>query len=52
MKLPFNWGVAAKFALVNYLIARQLADDPAPPRWYEADYFGDHFAKGALRSRK
>ena len=45
MKQPFNWGAAAKFALVNYLIARKLADDSDPPRWYKGDYFGDRFAK-------
>lgn len=45
MKLPFNWGSAAKFALVNYLIARELADNRDPPRWYKGDYFGDRFAK-------
>jgi hypothetical protein len=45
MKLPFNWGAAAKFALVNYLIARELADDRDPPRWYKGDYFGERFAK-------
>lgn len=45
MKQPFNWGAAAKFALVNYLIARKLADDAEPPRWYKGDYFGDRFAR-------
>jgi hypothetical protein len=45
MKQPFNWGAAAKFALVNHLIARKLADDKDPPRWYKGDYFGDHFAR-------
>ena len=46
MRQPFNWGSAAKFALVNYLIARKLADDREPPRWYKGDYFGDRFASG------
>jgi len=46
MKQPFNWGSAAKFALVNYVIARKLADDREPPRWYKGDYFGDRFASG------
>jgi hypothetical protein len=45
IKQPFNWGAAAKFALVNYLIARKLADDKDPPRWYKGDYFGERFAK-------
>jgi hypothetical protein len=50
MKLPFNWGAAAKFALVNYMIARKLADDKDPPRWYKGDYFGDRFAKDAPKA--
>ncbi|HUP68002.1 MAG TPA: M28 family metallopeptidase [Sphingomicrobium sp.] len=50
MKLPFNWGAAAKFALVNYLIARELADAKDPPRWYKGDYFGDRFAKDAAKA--
>jgi hypothetical protein len=52
MKLPFNWGAAAKFALVNYLIARELADDAEPPRWYKGDYFGDRFAKGVRKAAR
>ena len=52
MKLPFNWGAAAKFALVNYLIARKLADDKQPPRWYKGDYFGDRFAKDAPKAAR
>ena len=46
MKLPFDWNAAAKFARVNYLIARELADDPVRPRWYAGDFFGDKFAAG------
>ena len=52
MKLPFNWGAAAKFALVNYLIARKLADDKDPPRWYKGDYFGARFAKDAPKAAR
>jgi Zn-dependent M28 family amino/carboxypeptidase len=52
MKLPFNWAAAARFAKINYLIATQLANDPEPPRWYEGDYFGDHFAKGERRASR
>lgn len=42
--LPFNWDSAAKFAAVNYAIARDLADAPARPRWYVGSPFGDQFA--------
>ena len=52
MKLPFNWAAAAKFARINYLIALELADAADPPRWYQGDYFGDQFAKGAAKAAR
>lgn len=42
--LPFNWNAAAKFARVNYAIAREIADAAEAPRWYARDFFGDAFA--------
>ena len=50
MNLPFNWAAAAKFAKINYLIARKLADAAEPPLWYKDDYFGEQFAKGAPKA--
>lgn len=47
---PFNWEAAARFARINYLMVREIADGPARPRWYEGDYFGDAFAHGASRA--
>lgn len=47
---PFNWNAAAKFAKINYLIARELADAPQAPRWYEGDFFGETFAKEAPKA--
>ncbi len=44
--LPFDWNAAAKFARINYLIAREVADAPAAPRWYKGSFFGDLFAPG------
>ena len=44
MKLPIRWDAAAKFAQVNYLIARELADAAEAPRWYAGNFFGDKFA--------
>jgi hypothetical protein len=41
---PFNWAAAAKFARVNYLIAREIADAPEAPRWYNNSFFGTIFA--------
>lgn len=32
--LPFDWNAAAKFARVNYAIAREMADVDQAPRWY------------------
>ena len=52
MKLPFDWKAAAKFAKINYLIARELADAAEPPRWYEGDFFGNTFAKDAPKAKK
>jgi hypothetical protein len=52
MSLPFHWEAAAKFARVNYAIAREIADDEEAPRWYLGDFFGDVFAPGAEKAAK
>ena len=41
MDLPFDWQAAAKFARLNYLIAREIADSPEAPRWYRDSFFGE-----------
>ncbi|MGE3840450.1 MAG: M28 family metallopeptidase [Vicinamibacterales bacterium] len=46
LNLPVNYEAGARFATVNYLIARELADADAPARWNDGDFFGDLFAKG------
>lgn len=46
----FNWQAGAKFAKINYLIAREIADGTEAPRWYAGNFFGDTFAKGAPRA--
>ncbi|WP_343518553.1 M28 family metallopeptidase [Sphingomonas sp.] len=48
----FNWQAGAKFARINYLIAREIVDGPEAPRWYAGDFFGDTFAKGAPKALK
>jgi Zn-dependent M28 family amino/carboxypeptidase len=48
--LPFNWEAGAKFARLNYLIARDVADAPEAPRWYQGNRYGDRFARGAPRA--
>ena len=44
LKLPIDYQAAAKFALVNYEIARELADTPTRPVWKKGDFFGTQFA--------
>ncbi|MET3665381.1 M28 family peptidase [Caulobacter sp. 1776] len=41
---PIDYQAAAKFALVNYEIARELANTPARPVWKKGDFFGGAFA--------
>ncbi|MDP5277666.1 M20/M25/M40 family metallo-hydrolase [Sphingomonas sp. DG1-23] len=48
--LPFDWEAGAKFARLNYWIAREVADAPEAPRWYEGNAFGNRYAPGAPRA--
>lgn len=48
--LPINWNAGAKFARVNYNIARALADAPEAPRWYKDSSFGQLFAPTAPKA--
>jgi Zn-dependent M28 family amino/carboxypeptidase len=47
---PFNWAAGAKFAQINYLIAREIADGAEAPRWYEGNSYGDRYAPGQPRA--
>jgi hypothetical protein len=47
---PLNWAAGARFAELNYRIARALADADERPRWYRGDYFGETFAPGQARA--
>jgi Zn-dependent M28 family amino/carboxypeptidase len=38
-----NWQAGAKFAQLNYLITREIADGTEVPRWYRGSFFGDAF---------
>jgi hypothetical protein len=49
--LPFDWAAGAKFAKINYLIAREIADGADAPRWYEGNAYGDKFAPGQPRAK-
>lgn len=50
MSLPFDWRAAARFAELNYRIAREIADSPEAPLWYRGSFFGDAFAPRAARA--
>jgi hypothetical protein len=47
-----DWKAAARFAELNYRIARALADAPERPMWYRGDYFGNRFAAGQPKAIK
>jgi hypothetical protein len=49
---PINWRAAARYAELNYRIARALADADRRPLWYRGDYFGDTFAPGRPRAER
>ena len=36
-----DWDSGARYALLNYRIARAMADAPQRPMWLQGDYFGD-----------
>ena len=40
---PIDWDAGARYALLNYRIARAMADAPERPMWLQGDYFGDLF---------
>ena len=43
LNLPIDYNAGARFARVNYLIARGIADADAKPTWNEGDFFGELF---------
>ena len=45
ISLPINYNEAARFAELNYRIARSIADSEETPSWNEGDFFGDHFGR-------
>jgi Zn-dependent M28 family amino/carboxypeptidase len=42
---PIDYAAGAKFAHVNYLIAREIANADARPRWNDGDFFGGLFGE-------
>ena len=45
-----NWQAGAKFAQLNYLITREIADGTEVPRWYRGSFFGDEFGGNQPRA--
>ncbi|UYY60329.1 M20/M25/M40 family metallo-hydrolase [Sphingomonas sp. S2-65] len=45
-----NWQAGAKFAQLNYRIAREIADAAEAPRWYSGNSFGERYAKGSPKA--
>jgi hypothetical protein len=41
---PIDYAAGAKFARINYEIAREIADSAERPRWIKGDFFGTRFA--------
>ncbi|MEA3037917.1 MAG: hypothetical protein QOE79_430 [Sphingomonadales bacterium] len=52
MSQPIDWESGARFAELNYLISRELADSDHRPLWYKGDFFADLFAPSQARAAK
>lgn len=50
LSLPFDWNAGAKFAKLNYLIAREIADSDQAPLWYAGNTYGNRYAKKAPKA--
>jgi len=48
----FDWAAGARFAQLNYLIAREIADGARAPLWYEDSFFGAAFGGRQPRARR
>ena len=44
LKLPIDWNAAARFARINHLILRDVADAPQRPLWYGDSLFSKTYA--------
>ncbi|HEX8533163.1 MAG TPA: M28 family metallopeptidase [Allosphingosinicella sp.] len=49
---PIDWQAGAKFARINYLIAREIADSPEAPRWYADSFFGKTMAPNQPKAQR
>ena len=49
---PIRWEAGAKFAELNYRIARNMADADQRPLWYSGDYFGETYAPSQPKAKR
>ena len=49
---PIDWAAGAKFAQLNYLIAREIADGDQAPLWYADSFFGAAFGGSQPRATR
>lgn len=49
---PIRWQAGARFAELNYRIARNMADADQRPLWYAGDYFGETFAPSQPKAKR
>ena len=49
---PIRWQAGAKFAVLNYRIARNMADADQRPLWFAGDYFGETFAPSQPKAQR
>jgi hypothetical protein len=52
IRQPFNWNAGARFAELNYWIAREIADADSAPRWYADSFFGAQFGGDQPRAER
>jgi len=52
LALPIDWKVGAKFARLNYEIAREIADAPKAPLWYGDSVFGRMLARDRPKAER
>jgi Zn-dependent M28 family amino/carboxypeptidase len=52
LSLPIDWKAGAKFARINYEIAREIADSDEAPRWYSDSFFGKSLAPGREKAER
>ena len=49
LKLPIDWNAGARFAEINYRIAREIANAEAAPRWNRDSFFAPARGRSAAR---